>query len=357
MEAFIHYLKVQGRDWGERLAQRLEQYKEDRHFAFVEYNGSNLEHFSFESNECDAGQAEVKSGREISVPDLCATAIVVADGDVRAKGDRSKWLEEQLKERFICLPGKEIENLIPEALMKRQINYDHTKPRRGDVAPEVIESIAYACYAHSKKGVGAYLGETKNISKYQTNPGEASKSGTLPSAYKTRWRSEIEGIPALLHDAINDESSRQRPGQNDVAMCPANTGESIQANDLPDYFTQDLIWLCVLLYSHIASCNHDTDAEYCLKEFKQFIQRQDCIQVQDQACQAPSTVQNENNENPQQSDHVPEALPDPWPIPDPNKVATSRTCLLTAFLRELSKPESHPESTSATPGPTPYPAQ
>jgi hypothetical protein len=42
-----------------------------------EYNGSNLEHFSFESNECDAGQGEDKSGREISVPDLCATAIVM----------------------------------------------------------------------------------------------------------------------------------------------------------------------------------------------------------------------------------------------------------------------------------------
>ena len=340
MEAFVHYLKVRGNRWGQSLAQRLEQYKEDRHFAFVEYNGSNLEHFSFESKECDPGQDEVKSGREISAPDLCATAIVIADGDVRDKGDRSTWLEVELKERFICLPGKEIENLIPEALMKRQINYDHSKPRRGDVAPELIESIAYAGYARSKKGVGEYLGETKKISKYQTNPGEASKSGTLPSTYKTRWRSESEGIPSLLREAINPESNRLQPEQTDLARNPANNCESIQANDLPDYFTQDLIWLCVLLYSHVASCNHDTDAESGLKEFNQFIQRQDCSQVPDQSCQAPSTVQDENNEDPQQSDLGPEVLSDPWPIPDPSKVATSRTCLLTAFLRELSQPES-----------------
>jgi hypothetical protein len=356
MEAFVHYLKVRGNRWGQSLAQRLEQYKEDRHFAFVEYNGSNLEHFSFESKECDPGQDEVKSGREISAPDLCATAIVIADGDVRDKGDRSTWLEVELKERFICLPGKEIENLIPEALMKRQINYDHSKPRRGDVAPELIESIAYAGYARSKKGVGEYLGETKKISKYQTNPGEASKSGTLPSTYKTRWRSESEGIPSLLREAINPESNRLQPEQTDLARNPANNCESIQANDLPDYFTQDLIWLCVLLYSHVASCNHDTDAESGLKEFNQFIQRQDCSQVPDQSCQAPSTVQDENNEDPQQSDLGPEVLSDPWPIPDPSKVATSRTCLLTAFLRELSQPDSHPEITSATPGPTASPA-
>jgi hypothetical protein len=356
MEAFVHYLKVRGNRWGQSLAQRLEQYKEDRHFAFVEYNGSNLEHYSFESKECDAGQDEVKSGREISAPDLCATAIVIADGDVRDKGDRSTWLEQLLKERFICLPGKEIENLIPEALMKRQINYDHSKPRRGDVAPELIESIAYAGYARSKKGVGEYLGETKKISKYQTNPGEDSKSGTLPSTYKTRWRSESEGIPSLLREAINPESNRLQPEQTDLARNPANNRESIQANDLPDYFTQDLIWLCVLLYSHVASCNHDTDAESGLKEFNQFIQRQDCSQVPDQSCQAPSTVQDENNEDPQQSDLGPEVLSDPWPIPDPSKVATSRTCLLTAFLRELSQPDSHPEITSATPGPTASPA-
>ncbi|WP_411874285.1 AAA family ATPase [Vulcanococcus limneticus] len=362
MEAFIHYLKVQGKDWGERLAQRLEQYKEDRHYAFVEYNGSNLQHFSFENTEFDDGQAEAKSGREISVPDLCATAIVVADGDVRDKGDRSTWLEEQLKERFICLPGKEIENLIPESLMKRQINYDHTEPRRGDVAPEVIKSIAYASYAHSKKGVGAYLGETKNISKYQANPGEASKSGTLPSAYKTRWRSEIEGIPALLHDAISHESSRQKPEQNDVAMCPANIGESIQSNELPDYFTQDLIWLCVLLYSHIASCNHDMVAGRDLNEFKKFIEGR--YPAQDQACIAPAEVQIERNESPAESSHGSEVLPAPWPIPDPSKSDTSRHCLLTTFLDLTSQPEAitnpHPEpqaqALSIPPWPTAYPA-
>lgn len=328
MEAFIYYLKVQGVDWGKRLAQRLEQYKEDRHYAFVEYNGSNLEHFSFESNECDAGQGEDKSNREISVPDLCATAIVVADGDVREKGDRSTWLEAQLKDRFICLPGKEIENLIPEVLMKRQITYDHTYPRRGEVAQDVIETIAYACYARSLEGVGAYLG--KNIPKYLNKPGKTSDPGTLPTTYKTRWRSELVGIPSLLREAISPETSANKPEQNDLASNPASAGESIKATDLPDYFTQDLIWLCVLIFSHIARCNHDTDAERDLNEFKQFIEER--YPIQDQAYQEAVEVLNESNKTPQESSQWPGALPGPWPIPDPGKCETSRNCLLTAFL-------------------------
>ena len=349
MEAFIHYLKIRGNDWGKRLAQRLEQYKEDRHYAFIEYNGSNLVHFSFESNEYDDGQAEAESGRQISVPDLCATAIVIADGDVREKGDRSTWLEEELKERFICLPGKEIENLIPVTLMKQQIHDDHTKPRKGSVDPDVVDTLAYDGYARSEKGVGAYLGKDNNISKYLNKSGETNDAGTLPSTYKTRWRSELEGIPSLIREAINPESSPLQPEQIDLARNPANTGETIQASDLPDYFTQDLIWLCVLLYSHIASCNHDTDAEGDLKEFKKFIVRQ--YPIQDQVCQEPVGVLIQSNENPQDS-HGSQALPNSWPIPDPNKDATHRNCLLTAFLCQLSQPESHPEITSATPGPT-----
>jgi hypothetical protein len=349
MEAFIHYLKIRGNDWGKRLAQRLEQYKEDRHYAFIEYNGSNLVHFSFESNEYDDGQAEAESGRQISVPDLCATEIVIADGDVREKGDRSTWLEEELKERFICLPGKEIENLIPVTLMKQQIHDDHTKPRKGSVDPDVVDTLAYDGYARSEKGVGAYLGKDNNISKYLNKSGETNDAGTLPSTYKTRWRSELEGIPSLIREAINPESSPLQPEQIDLARNPANTGETIQASDLPDYFTQDLIWLCVLLYSHIASCNHDTDAEGDLKEFKKFIVRQ--YPIQDQVCQEPVGVLIQSNENPQDS-HGSQALPNSWPIPDPNKDATHRNCLLTAFLCQLSQPESHPEITSATPGPT-----
>jgi hypothetical protein len=354
MEAFVHYLEFRGSGWGKSLAQRLAQYKEDRHYAFVEYNGSNLEHFSFENKEFDEGQAEGESVRKISVPDLCATAIVIADGDVRGKGDRSTWLEEQLKERFICLPGKEIENLIPEALMKEQILYDHSPPKQKRVDTSLIELISYASYATPKAGIGKYLGDTVNIPTYKGTVGNGGASGTLPSNYKRRWRCEVEGIPALLRKAINPESIRPTPEQTDGANSVVDYGESIQIPDLPSYLTQDLIWLCVCLYVHIAKCNHDKESEDALNDFQQFIK--------DQGKESKGSPAGPNGENPScaESDDPAVFTAPEWPI----KHVSSRNCLLKAFLLGSNIAEStpslnavpNPVSTSSAPSPIAYPA-
>ena len=354
MEAFVYYLKAQGIDWGKRLAQRLERYKEDRHYAFVEYNGSNLEHFSFESNESDDGQAETKSGREISVPDLCATAIVIADGDVREKGERSTWLEEQLNERFICLPGKEIENLIPEALIKEQILYDHSPPKQKRVETSLIELISYASYARSKAGIGEYLGDAVKIPTYQGTVRNGGASGTLPSNYKKRWRCEVEGIPALLRKAINPESIRSTPEQSDVANSEVDYGESIQVPDLPSYLTHDLIWLCVCIYSHVAKCNHDKESEEALNGFQQFIRDQG-----EESQESPGGLNGGNLSSAESVDPLVFTAPE-WPIQN----VSSRNCLLKAFLLRSNNAEStpllnaepYPESTSSAPGAIAYPA-
>jgi predicted ATP-dependent endonuclease of OLD family len=45
MEAFVQYLQTRGDEDLKRLTTRLGQYKEDRHYTFVEYSGSNPAHF------------------------------------------------------------------------------------------------------------------------------------------------------------------------------------------------------------------------------------------------------------------------------------------------------------------------
>jgi len=311
MEAFVHYLKHLGNGWGKALAERLEQYKEDRHYAFVEYSGANLTHFSFEESERDNGQTET------SVPDLCGKAIVIADGDIVAKGDRIAHFVDQLKERFICLPCKEIENLIPEVLMKKQIRLDHTPPLRGYVNEDAIENLNYGSYARSKEGIGKYLGDL-GMSKYSGTTGNGGGSSTLPTTYKSRWRSVEKGIPALIRDQI------------DVVKDPINSAESIQADDLPDYLTQDLIWLCILLYIHIAGCNYDKNTENHLKELQGHIESQVAKSKLDPVGEqvhdlAPNVVDNSMAETIGQT----ETIPNPWPIPIDN--TSSRSCLLKNF--------------------------
>lgn len=277
MEAFVHYLKIRGNDWGKNgingksLAQRLEEYKEDRHYAFVEYSGANLTHYSFIKGSRDNGQAEVGPDIVTSVPNLCARAIVIADGDITkaSKGDRWMRFAKQLDERFIILPCKEIENLIPEILMRSQVSrdYDH-------IDVKDLDKIKYIGYRTPKKGVGAYLSAFKFI---KTN--YATSSGTLNPYRKDAWASNQKGI-LFLRQELKKERQELNEGENKgadigvpVFAGHSQANEELRANqNLPSYLTQDVIWLCVCLYVHIAKCNHDQEAEK-VEEFSRVYKR------------------------------------------------------------------------------------
>jgi hypothetical protein len=308
MEGFVHYLKVRGNYWGKTLAQRLEQYKEDRHYAFVEYSGANLTHFSFADRACDGSQRQDNSNIVSSAPYLCARAIVIADGDITDsnKGDRCKLFATQLKERFIGLPCKEIENLIPDELMKNQIQKDDS-----NIDVTRLTEIKYADYRKLELGIGSYLSNFDFVRKSY-----AGQSGTLTAYRKKMWSSNEKGIPWLIRQDV--ESDKERVKER---IDEAN-------RELPNYLTQDLIWLSLCLYAHIAECNHDLETKKHLNNFQNFIQSQREILLQ-----ATAVIQNVDSQPCPESNNTAESASLEWPIKDVN-----RSCLLTAFLHESNKP-------------------
>jgi len=328
MEAFVHYLKIRGNDWGkngingESLAQRLEEYKEDRHYAFVEYSGANLTHFSFGDADCDEGQGQATSSIVTNVPYLCSKAIVIADGDITDsnKGDRWNRFVNQLDERFIGLPCKEIENLIPDGLMQSQVQKDDS-----NIDATRLTEINYPDYRKLKIGLGDYLSNFDFVKKLYKG-----KSGTLTAYRKKMWSSNAKGIPWLVRQAIERDIKRI----NDGTGNPENTGntqsnaEAVAIPELPSYLTQDLIWLSVCLYTHIAECNHDTKTKEELKVFQEFIKRQEVVP------QAPAVIQAGDSQPCPESDNTAESAALEWPIKE-----VDRSCLLTTFLRESNKPE------------------
>lgn len=315
MVGFVHYLNTRGNDWGKSLAQRLAQYKEDRFYAFVEYSGSNLTHCSFTDGDRDNCQAEVGLDKITSVPNLCARAIVIADGDITTKGDRCMRYAKQLGGRFFALPCKEIENLIPEALMRGQVKRDYP-----NVDDKILAKIAYARY-RTKKGVGAYLTSLKiPEAKYE------AQGGTLNSYRKSTWASNLKGIPWLLRQKLKSEKEAER--DRGVIVDPANASIS-QANDvlqakqdLPNYLTQDIVWLCVCIYAHIAECNHDHETELKLKDFQQFIKEQG------KRSQELTSGPNNTSQLCSEFEDLAEFSPPEWPIRD-----VSRNCFLESYLR------------------------
>jgi predicted ATP-dependent endonuclease of OLD family len=92
---------------------------EDIHYSFVEYGGGNITHWSFlDSTD--------PSHTNINVEKLCGKLFLISDKDGNAfkkdgsknqKQIRQEKLEENLKERYYCLKGREIENLLSETTL------------------------------------------------------------------------------------------------------------------------------------------------------------------------------------------------------------------------------------------------
>ncbi len=101
------YLEVFYEEFGDK-----KQYKEDFHYSFVEYSGSNITHWSFLDSEEDP----------IDVERLCGRLFLIADkddGTSPAKNERHEKLEKVLGDRFYVFECKEIENLLSPTVLVR----------------------------------------------------------------------------------------------------------------------------------------------------------------------------------------------------------------------------------------------
>jgi predicted ATP-dependent endonuclease of OLD family len=96
------------------LAKSDKRFKEDLHYSFVEYGGSNVTHFSFLDTTPDP----------IVVERLCGKLFLITDRDnaTGAKAERHKELREELKERYYCLACKEVENLLTPHIVKSVVS-------------------------------------------------------------------------------------------------------------------------------------------------------------------------------------------------------------------------------------------
>ncbi|WP_434686518.1 AAA family ATPase [Pseudanabaena minima] len=143
--------------------RQLIKLKEDYHYSFVEYQGANLTHWSFDPDE--------KETKEIKASYVCAHAFLIADGDVATKGDRKQVYTNMLGERFYLLEVKEIENLLPVEIL-REIVANKFEKHQVD-----INSIEHKKYSKPKIPLGKYLDSL--LPQPLEKPVFAEKSGTI----------------------------------------------------------------------------------------------------------------------------------------------------------------------------------
>ena len=147
----------------------LNNFREDYHYSFVEYQGSNLTHWSFDPDEEDI--EKIKSSY------VCANSFLIADGDVATKGDRVNIYTKMLgDDKFLILNVKEIENLMPLEVLQKIVEKKFKKYNVN------TNEIKYKDYTKKNVQIGKYLDSLLSLEKGKAV--FAEKSGTIKSKVK-----------------------------------------------------------------------------------------------------------------------------------------------------------------------------
>ncbi|MBK8901539.1 MAG: AAA family ATPase [Anaerolineaceae bacterium] len=148
--------------------------KEDIHYAFFEYGGSNIVHYEFEEEAIDTPSTD-----KIRAQFLCNRVFLLSDKDSK-KEKKHKIFRAAQSENFMyeTTPGLEVENLISNDQIKLLL------PQLiSNVTLESIEKLEIDIENNKDLGIGKYLKELlgdKCPSQF------AVRSGTLSSYYKDK---------------------------------------------------------------------------------------------------------------------------------------------------------------------------
>lgn len=131
----------------------LQSYIENYHYSFVEYQGGTLGHWCF-SDEEETTDGRLKALRTSS------NIMLLVDGDISSKGNRLDILKGEFEDKLEIMPGKEIENLLPEEILKATAIEIYRNKRIEVTDPDYeskINHLSYSKYSISTNGIGYHL--------------------------------------------------------------------------------------------------------------------------------------------------------------------------------------------------------
>lgn len=157
MKKYLEYLK----DTDETRYKQILHFNENSHYAFVEYQGGVLTHWVFDEHDTDNGKAA-----GLSALSICSSAFLIADGDIRDKAERVENLKNQLGDRLYICDAKEIENYLPEKILRETVKslFELKQARFKDgVDISKIDSLLIGDYKNSEEGIGRLIDEALEV--------------------------------------------------------------------------------------------------------------------------------------------------------------------------------------------------
>lgn len=162
---------------------KYDKYIENYHYIFVEYQGANLEHWHFS----EAGDSSPSIAEKIPAKRTTSDILVIADNDIKGKGDRHKNLTEWLPaDKIYTTSGKETENLLPENIVKKTVKtlFKEMRPKnKSQIHIDLIDG--FTGHNSSETGIGRLIDNHLKINT-EDNPNGlfSDESGTIKSKVK-----------------------------------------------------------------------------------------------------------------------------------------------------------------------------
>lgn len=166
-------------------AAKLRQFKENLHYVFTEYQGSNITHWNF-------GSAVASDESSTPAKKLNNKIFLLADGDIAGKAERVKELRGKLGKKFFLLKSKEIENQIPfDVLVKtaetRWKSFNETAGLTFN--SENLKAKPQNFFDVEDSGIGIMLERYIHVENSSSKTGKAkdffkAKSGTIKDKVK-----------------------------------------------------------------------------------------------------------------------------------------------------------------------------
>lgn len=212
----------------------LNELKEGLHYAFVEYQGSNIVHWDFDGSKADDEKRSLAAA-------LSQSIFLIADGDIVSRSNngqnRVDWLRSALNENFFLFPFKEIENGLPVPAIK-------------DAASKRIESAKYktsdtkfrtneieSCKLKQCDGIGAYLECFVDKPMARSDNEESHKYFTTSSRTISNKVNFCDDVVLFMDNYLkpNDEprSKATLLDKDSLELCIRLFNFMMNSNDLP----------------------------------------------------------------------------------------------------------------------------
>lgn len=246
MQKYIQYLDNSSDPKDKDKAKKYKSFMPNFHYAFIEYAGGNITHWSFLDDYPTKDEALefLENNKGLTAKAITKNILLLADGDNEGKAERlQEWQDELKDENVHVLPCKEIENTLSASIVYKACLIKFLGIKK---ASEEIELRSETRNKLNQKGFKKNT-DKFDIEKLNTSINLISKVGIGKIIDDTiRIDNSVTPLPRLFSDASGTIDDK-------VSFCEI-------CKVLMTYedweLTEPAKSVCEKIFNHIATCNN-----------------------------------------------------------------------------------------------------